>query len=105
MHRNDISGCALRGQLVFAQMQADTLTLDCILAREGRDSGSPMTFSARLPDNGPRSLGTAFELLFQWADEAAPVEVLVCEGRGGPQVRITSASQRVVLTSKRGPGD
>ena len=94
---------ALRGQLVFAEMRAGTLTLDCLLALEGRVSGSPVTFSARFADGGPTSLDRAVELLLEWAHEATPVEVLVSEGRASPQVRITSDSKRVVLTSKPRP--
>ena len=105
MRQHDISGCALRGHLVFVDMRSGTLTLDCILALEGRTSGSPVTFSARFADAGPRSLKQAVQLLFRWADEATPIEVLVRDGRAGARIQITSDSSRVVLTSKRSTDD
>ena len=104
MRNNETSGCVLRGQLVFAEMRAGTLTLDCILTGDGRPSGSPVTFSARFADSGPGYLDQGLQLLFEWANDAAVIEVLVGEGRAGPRVQITSASKRVVLTSKPNGG-
>ena len=97
MRRHKAPVATLRGQLLFADMESGTLTLDCILARNGW-TGSPVTFSAKLPTRG-NAPELALDLLFRWAAEGAPVEVRITEGKAGPQVEIASAARRVVLES------
>ncbi|MDQ3896352.1 MAG: hypothetical protein M3326_03705 [Actinomycetota bacterium] len=99
MRRYDTS-CALHGQLLFADLQGGTLTLDCFLTVDGRVSASPVTFSARFDERAAQSLDHAIRLLLRWADESAPIEVTLFEGSSGPQIQMTSASKRVVLTTR-----
>ena len=96
MRRHKPRVASLTGQLLFADLSAGTLTLDCILARVA-GTGSPMTFEAKLPSIG--TPGLAIDLLLQWAAEGAPIEVTILEGKTGPQVEIASAARRVVLES------
>jgi hypothetical protein len=97
MRRHKTSVASLRGQLLFADMESGTLTLDCLLAKAG-GTGSPVTFSARLPGLGHAS-ELAIALLFQWAAEGTPIEVRITEGRTGPHVEIESSTRLVVLES------
>lgn len=97
MRRNKPSVATLRGQLLFADMESGTLTLDCILARNG-GTGAPVTFSAKLPAQG-HPPEPAIELLFQWASEGEPVDVRISEGKAGPHVEIATSTRRVVLES------
>lgn len=97
MRRHKTRAASLRGQLLFADIDAGLLTLDCILAKAG-GTGSPVTFSAKLPGRG-YAPELAIELLLQWAADAAPIEVRITEGRAGPQVEIASSTRRVVLES------
>ena len=83
-------------------MESGTLLLDCILAKAG-GTGSPVTFAAKLPRRS-RTPEQAIELLFQWAAEAAPIEVTITESKAGPQVEIVSSAHRVVLESDDGDG-
>jgi hypothetical protein len=97
MRRNKTSFASLRGQLLFADMDEGMLTLDCILAKDG-GTGSPVTFEARLPRRS-RTPELAIELLFEWAAEAAEIDVTIIDGKAGPQVEIASSTRRVVLES------
>lgn len=97
MRRHETSVTPLLGQLLFADVEAGTLTLDCILAKSG-GTGSPMTFSAELPRRG-HVPHLAIELLSQWAAEAAPIAVTITDGKAGPHVEIACSSHRVVLQS------
>lgn len=97
MRRHKTSVAALRGQLLFADLDAGTLTIDCVLAKAGT-TGSPVTFAAKLPRQG-RTPQLALDLLFRWASESAPIEVTISDGKTGPQVEIASSSRRVVLES------
>ena len=97
MRRHHTNVTPLRGQVLFADMDAGTLTVDCILAKSG-GTGAPVTFSARFPGRG-HAPERAIELLFRWAAEAAAVEVRITDGKAGPQVEIACATWRVVLES------
>ena len=97
MRRHKTSVASLRGQLLFADMESGTLTLDCILAKTG-GTGSPVTFAAKLPSRG-HAPELAIDLLFQWAAEGVPIEVRISEGKAGPEVEIASSTRRVVLES------
>lgn len=100
MPRETTGGRPLHGQLLFADVDRGTLTLDCILALDGRDTGSPVTFSARLANADGTAFGRAVGLLLQWADEGAPVEVTFANGAAGGHVQITSKTKRVVLIAR-----
>lgn len=98
MRRHRANVATLQGQLLFADMDSGTLTLDCILARNG-GTGSPVTFSAKLPTES-HAPQPAIELLFEWAAEGAPVDVRITTGKAGPNVEIASSTRRVVLESE-----
>ena len=87
---------AFEGQLLFADMQDGVLTLDCVLTREGSETGAPVTLSVRFPRR-TRTRELAIELLEQWADEGATIEVTISDRHARAQVEIASASGRVVL--------
>ena len=97
MRRHKAGVASLRGQLLFADMESGTLTLDCILARVG-GTGSPVTFSAKLPRRG-NAPELALDLLFQWAADGSPIDVRITDGKTGPQVEIASSTRRVLLES------
>lgn len=100
MRRYDTGARALRGQLLFAALDGGTLTLDCVLALDGRETGSPVTFCARLADADAAVFGRAVQLLLHWAAEGAPIEVTFANGEAGGHVQITSSMKRVVLIAR-----
>ena len=86
----------LVGQLLFSEEGQGTVILDCVLAREGSGAAAvPVTLEARFPDLARAA--AALELLDEWADSEATVEVRVNEGPKGPEVEIASGSSRLVL--------
>src|SRR5215475_1204951 len=86
----------LVGQLLFAEESAGTITVDCILTREGSDAASvPVTLEARFP--GKSRAAAALDLLEAWADQSADIEVRITEGPRGPEVEITAGNTRLVL--------
>jgi hypothetical protein len=94
--RRHASTAPLVGQLLFAEEGPGTITLDCVLTREGSGAASlPVTLEARFP--GRAQAAAAHELLEEWARQGANVEVRINEGRRGPEVEIASGSSRLVL--------
>ncbi|MDQ3981035.1 MAG: hypothetical protein M3314_16060 [Actinomycetota bacterium] len=86
----------LVGQLLFSEEGQGAVILDCVLAREGSGAAAvPVTLEARFPDLARAA--AALELLDEWAESDAIVEVRVNEGRRGPEVEISSGSNRLVL--------
>ena len=86
----------LIGQLLFSEEAQGTVILDCLLAREGSDTaGVPVTLEARFPDVVRAT--AALELLDEWAEAEATVEVRVNDGPRGPEVEISSGSSRLLL--------
>src|SRR5947209_5826947 len=96
MRRRDTDTCSLEGQLLFAELEGETLTLDCLLARPGEGTASPVTFAATFTRR-TRSPHLAVELLHRWADDATPIAVTMSEGREGAKVEIAAPSGRVLL--------
>lgn len=95
MRRNTPVG-SLQGQLLFAELESGTLTLDCVLMRAGGVAAAPVTFAAKFPQKS-RSRQLAIELLNEWANGLVPVEVTISDGRGGARVEIATSLGRVVL--------
>ncbi|MGH9279526.1 MAG: hypothetical protein ACRD12_15670 [Acidimicrobiales bacterium] len=86
----------LVGQLLFAEEGPDTITLDCVLTRAGSGSASvPVTLEVRFP--GRARAAAALDMLDEWADAGAEVEVRIAEGPRGPEVEITSGTTRLLL--------
>lgn len=88
-------GRPLKGQLLFADVVGDKLTLDFVLSEAG-DVGTPVTFLARMPGNA-RGWDRAIAVLRFLAAEGGPLQVTVTDGPGGPEVLIQAATQRIVL--------
>jgi hypothetical protein len=86
----------LVGQLLFAEEGDGTITIDCLLTREGSGAASvPVTLEARFP--GRVRAEAALDLLDEWASHAAEVEIRISEGPRGAEVEITSGTARLVL--------
>ncbi len=86
----------LVGQLLFAEEGPGTITLDCVLTREGSGTASlPVTLEARFP--GREQSAAALDVLDGWARQGAVVKVRIVESKRGPQVEITSGNLRLVL--------
>ena len=86
----------LVGQLLFSEERQGSVILDCVLARESSGAAAiPVTLEARFPDLARAA--AALELLDEWADAEATVQVRVNESPKGPEVEITSGSARLVL--------
>ena len=86
----------LVGQLLFAEEGDGTITIDCLLTREGSGAASvPVTLEARFP--GRARAEAALDLLDEWATKAAAVAVRIAEGPRGAEVEITSGTSRLVL--------
>lgn len=86
----------LVGQLLFAEEGDGTITIDCLLTREGSGAASvPVTLEARFP--GRARAQAALDLLDAWASNAAEVAVRIAEGPRGAEVEITSGTARLVL--------
>lgn len=99
MRRRHSSVRPLQGQLLFADLSADAITLDCLLGTaECSTFAVPVTLTARIPDDS-RAHEPAVALLQRWAAETMPIEVYISDGRVGPQVELSTASGRVVLES------
>ncbi len=99
MRRRRSSTRPLQGQLLFAELSADAITLDCLLATaECSTFAIPMTLTARIPEDS-RDHQPAVGLLQRWAAEMMSIEVHISDGRVGPQVELSAPSGRVVLDS------
>lgn len=86
----------LVGQLLFAEEGQDSITIDCVLTREGSGAAAvPVTLEARFP--GRARAAAAIELLDEWAAASADVAVRIVEGPHGPEVEISSGNTRLVL--------
>ena len=84
------------GQLLFVEEGDGSITVDCLLTREGSGAASiPVTLEARFP--GRARAAAAIDILDAWAERAASVEVRISEGPRGPEVEITSGTARLVL--------
>lgn len=97
MRRNRTTTPAFIGQLLFAEVEADSIVLDCVLARTTVASpGAPVTLKANWPRHTNAREVTS--VLRQWADEEAFIEVTIADGPRGPAVEITSDTTKVILT-------
>lgn len=86
----------LVGQLLFAEEGDGTITIDCVLTREGSGAAAiPVTLEARFP--GRARAEAAIDLLDEWASHSADVAVRIIEGPRGPEVEIVSGNTRLVL--------
>jgi hypothetical protein len=94
--RKHASTTPLVGQLLFSEECPESVILDCVLTREGSGEASmPVTLEARFPS---RTRATAaLEMLEEWANQGAVVEVRINEGKRGPEVEISSGSSRLIL--------
>lgn len=98
MRRRRSSLRPLHGQLLFADLNAESITLDCVLGTsEATTSAIPVTLTARIPSRGDHE--PAVDLLQRWAAEMMPIEVQISDGRAGPQVELSTTTGRVVLES------
>ncbi len=94
--RKHASTAPLVGQLLFVEEGPGSVTLDCVLTREGSGAASlPLTLEARFP--GRDQAAAALDLLGEWARNGATVEVRIHESKRGPAVEITSGRSRLVL--------
>lgn len=97
MRRHRTSTPPFVGQLLFAEASADSIVLDCVLARAtSKGPGAPVTLKAIWPQRAQAREVTS--VLRQWADEEAEIEVTITDGPRGPAVEIASEATRVVLT-------
>jgi hypothetical protein len=94
--RKPATSLPLVGQLLFAEEGDGTITIDCVLTRDGSGAASvPVTLEARFP--GRAQAEAALDLLGAWASEAAAVAVRILEGPRGTEVEIITATGRLVL--------
>jgi hypothetical protein len=94
--RKHASTAPLVGQLLFAEEGPGSITLDCVLTREGSGTASlPVALEARFP--GREQAAAALDMLDRWAREGAIVEVRINESKRGPEVEISSGKSRLVL--------
>lgn len=85
------------GQLLFAEVDADSIVLDCVLARSATGTAAaPVTLKANWPRH--TDPGEVTSVLREWADDEAEIEVMIVDGPRGLAVEITSASTKVILT-------
>ncbi len=86
----------LVGQLLFAEEGDGTITIDCVLTREGSGAAAiPVTLEASFP--GRERAAAAIDIIDVWASQAAEVSVRISEGPRGPEVEMVSGSTRLVL--------
>jgi hypothetical protein len=86
----------LLGQLLFAEEGPGSITIDCLLTREGSGAASiPVTLEARFP--GRTRAAAALDVLQAWASQAAVVSVRINEGPRGAEVEIACGTARLVL--------
>ena len=98
--RKQAPSIPLVGQLLFAEEGDGTITIDCLLTREGSGAASvPVTLEARFP--GRSQAAAALELLEAWAERAADVSVQIHEGPRGAEVEISTDSGRLVLEPEK----
>ncbi len=94
--RKHVATTPLVGQLLFAEEGDGTVTVDCLLSRAGSGAASvPVTLEARFP--GRERAAAAIEMLMDWAEHTATVEVRITEGPRGPEVEISAGTTRLVL--------
>jgi hypothetical protein len=99
MRRRRSSVRPLRGQLLFADLSAGSITLDCMLGtQECATTAIPVTLTAKIPEQS-RAYEPAVELLQRWAAEMTLIEMHISDGRSGPQVELATTTGRVVLES------
>lgn len=91
---------SLSGQLLFAELDSNTLTVDCVLDHTTPGTGGPISITAHFP-HALTSPVTAVTLLQRWAEEAAPIEITISHERSGAHVQIAAPSGRVVLEPAR----
>lgn len=94
----------LVGQLLLAEVGTDSITLDCLLSRAGLGTATPVTLKAAWPTQPDRSgaarpscVAQIGEVVQEWAETGAEIQVQVREGPRGPMVEIFTASVSVVL--------
>lgn len=93
---------SLNGQLLFAEFDSGTLTLDCVLDATRGGPVGPVTIAAHFPQPVTTPID-ALHLLRRWADEAAPVEITIADEHAGAHVEISAPSGRVVLEPAGAP--
>lgn len=99
MGRRRSSVRPLQGQLLFANLDARSITIDCLLGTDERSTlAIPVTLTARVPEGSPAH-EPAIDLLQRWAAEMMSIEVHISDGRVGPQVELATGTARVVLES------
>ena len=86
----------LRGQLLLLDSDPDGVTVDCLLG----DSDGAVLLVTLSFSVSPGTLAKVLHVLRDWEDRNAPVEVMIADGRRGPQVEISSANGRLVLTRR-----
>lgn len=86
----------LIGQLLFVEQSNGSVTIDCVLTREGSGAAAvPVTLEAFFP--GRDRAEAALDLLDDWAGRQADVSVTINETPKGPEVEIISGNARLVL--------
>ncbi len=99
MRRRRASTRPLQGQLLFADLSDDAVTLDCLLGTaEYSTFAIPVTLTARIPEDSV-AYEAAVGLLQRWAAEMMLIEVDISDGPVGPHVELSTPSGRVVLES------
>lgn len=96
MRRHRTTVQPLTGQLLFAELDARSIVLDCVLARPGaKGPALPVTLKAMWPARARVEEVTG--LLQAWAEEEAEIAVRITDGARGSTVEIATSSARVVL--------
>lgn len=96
MKRRSKSARSLSGQLLFAELDSNTLFVDCVLDQTAPGTGGPISIAACFPHFLTTPVA-AVTLLRRWAEEAAPIEITIFHQRSGSHVQIAAPSGRVVL--------
>lgn len=80
---------------MFAEVEADSLLLDCLLGKtETHPVSVPVTLRAKVPKRARRDV---MQVLAHWEDDGSTVDVSVSDTAKGTEVVISSCCQRIVL--------
>ena len=98
MRKNRTTTTPFVGQLLFAEVDAGSIVLDCVLARADSVgvAATPVTLRAAWPSR--TSADEVTSVLKEWADQEAEISVEIAEGSHGPTVQIVFESTTVILS-------
>lgn len=86
----------LRGQVVLLESNPEGVTVDCLLrGSEGDAVLVTLSFSVT-----GAALPRVLDVLREWERRDAAIEVTIFDGPRGPQVAMSSANGRLVLTRR-----